>query len=122
MFDGPARRARLEDPMSAIAKKTLLIRNGTLIDGSGNPAARNDAIVVEGNRIKSIGALPPDVHPEDHRHVEVIDAPFSSIVVMAAAAAGDAPRRPMSTRCRAPCSTIQFATARPSEPRPPVMR
>jgi imidazolonepropionase-like amidohydrolase len=60
--------------MSAIAKKTLLIRNGTLIDGSGNPAARNDAIVIEGNRIKSIGPLPPDVHPEDHAHVEVIDA------------------------------------------------
>jgi imidazolonepropionase-like amidohydrolase len=60
--------------MSAIAKKTLLIRNGTLIDGSGNPAARNDAIVIGGGRIKSVGALPPDVHPEDHKHVEVIDA------------------------------------------------
>jgi imidazolonepropionase-like amidohydrolase len=56
------------------AKKTLLIRSGTLIDGSGGPAARNDAIVIEGNRIKSIGALPPDLHPEDHKHVEVIDA------------------------------------------------
>jgi imidazolonepropionase-like amidohydrolase len=60
--------------MSATGKKTLLIRNGTLIDGSGGPAARNDAIVIEGNRIKSIGALPPDLHPEDHKHVEVIDA------------------------------------------------
>ena len=60
--------------MSALGKKTLLIRNGTLIDGSGGPAARNDAIVIEGNRIKSIGALPPDLHPEDHKHVEVIDA------------------------------------------------
>ena len=43
------------------AKKTLVIRNGTLIDGSGQPASRNDAIVIEGNRIKSVGALPPDV-------------------------------------------------------------
>src|ERR1700731_2383020 len=60
--------------MSASAKKTLLIRNGTLIDGSGGPAVRNDAIVIEGNRIKSIGALPPDLHPEDHKNVEVIDA------------------------------------------------
>ncbi|HEY4406532.1 MAG TPA: amidohydrolase family protein [Xanthobacteraceae bacterium] len=60
--------------MSATAKKTLLIRNGTLIDGSGNPSARNDVIVVEGNRIKSVGALPPDIHPEDHKNVEVIDA------------------------------------------------
>src|ERR1700722_17078772 len=63
-----------EDLMSASAKKTLLIRNGTLIDGSGNAAARNDVIVVEGSRIKSVGALPPDIHPEDHKNVEVIDA------------------------------------------------
>jgi imidazolonepropionase-like amidohydrolase len=60
--------------MAAPARKTLLIRNGTLIDGSGNPAARNDTIVLEGNLIKSVGALPADIHPEDHRNVEVIDA------------------------------------------------
>jgi N-acyl-D-aspartate/D-glutamate deacylase len=41
--------------MSA-AKKTLVIRNGTLIDGSGKPSARNDAVVIENNRIKSVGA------------------------------------------------------------------
>jgi imidazolonepropionase-like amidohydrolase len=60
--------------MAATARKTLLIRNGTLIDGSGNAGARNDTIVVEGNRIKSVGALPDDIHPEDRRNVEVIDA------------------------------------------------
>ena len=60
--------------MTATAKKTLLIRNGTLIDGSGNAAIRNDTIVVEGNRIKSVGAVPGDIHPEDRRTVEVIDA------------------------------------------------
>jgi imidazolonepropionase-like amidohydrolase len=54
--------------------KTLVIRNGTLIDGSGRPAARNDAIVIEGNRIKSVGALPPDVRLEDRSNVEVLDA------------------------------------------------
>jgi len=59
--------------MSA-APKTLVIRNGTLIDGSGKPAGRNDAIVIEGNRIKSVGALPPDVTLEDRRNVQVIDA------------------------------------------------
>ncbi len=59
--------------MSA-AKKTLVIRNGTLIDGSGKPSARNDAIVIAGSRIKSVGALPPDVHIEDRNTVEVIDA------------------------------------------------
>jgi imidazolonepropionase-like amidohydrolase len=56
------------------SNKTLVIRNGTLIDGSGKAAARNEAIVLEGNRIKSIGPLPPDVTLEDRRNVEVIDA------------------------------------------------
>src|SRR5262249_46268881 len=60
-------------PMSA-APKTLVIRNGTLIDGSGKPAGRKEAIVIEGNRIKSVGALPPDVTLEDRRNVQVIDA------------------------------------------------
>jgi imidazolonepropionase-like amidohydrolase len=59
--------------MTATAK-TLVIRNGTLIDGSGKAALRNDAIVIEGNKIKSVGALPPDVTLEDRRNVEVIDA------------------------------------------------
>jgi imidazolonepropionase-like amidohydrolase len=59
--------------MSA-APKTLVIRNGTLIDGSGKAASRNDAIVIEGNKIKSVGALPPDVTLEDRRNVQVIDA------------------------------------------------
>ena len=56
------------------AATTLVIRNGTLIDGSGKAAARNDAIVIEGNKIKSVGALPPDVTLEDRKNVEVIDA------------------------------------------------
>lgn len=54
--------------------KTVVIRNGTLIDGSGEPPVRNDAIVIGGNRIKSLGALPPDVQIEDHRRVQLIDA------------------------------------------------
>jgi imidazolonepropionase-like amidohydrolase len=56
------------------AKKTLVIRNGTLIDGSGKPSARNDAIVIDGNRIKSTGTLPGDIRLDDHEAVEVIDA------------------------------------------------
>ena len=56
------------------AATTLVIRNGTLIDGSGKAAARNDAIVIEGNKVKSVGALPPDVMLEDSRNVKVIDA------------------------------------------------
>src|ERR1700684_731392 len=56
------------------AAKTLVIRNGTLIDGSGKRPTRSDAIVIEGNRIKSIGVLPPDIHLEDRKTVEVVDA------------------------------------------------
>ncbi len=56
------------------AKKTLVIRNGTLIDGSVRPPVRNDTIVIAGNRITSIGASPPDMSLEDPRSVELIDA------------------------------------------------
>src|ERR1700684_4013655 len=56
------------------AAKTLVIRNGTLIDGSGKPSTRSDAIVIEGNRIKSVGTLPGDIHIEDRKNVEVVDA------------------------------------------------
>jgi imidazolonepropionase-like amidohydrolase len=56
------------------AKRTLVIRNGTLIDGSGDAPARNDTLVIEGNRIRSIGKLPPDLHLEDKANVQVIDA------------------------------------------------
>src|ERR1043166_8601451 len=56
------------------AAKILVIRNGTLIDGSGQLPGRNDAIVIDGNRIRSVGALPPDVELEDRHNVAVIDA------------------------------------------------
>src|SRR4029079_2683876 len=56
------------------SKKTLVITNGHLIDGSGKPTSRNDAIVIEGNRIKSGGALPADLRLEDRSKVEVLDA------------------------------------------------
>ena len=53
---------------------TTVIVNGTLIDGSGNPPAPNEAIVIEGNRIRSTGALPADIQLEDHDQMQVIDA------------------------------------------------
>ena len=52
---------------------TTVIRNGTLIDAAGNPPTPNEAVVIEGNRIRSVGGLPPDVNLED-REVHVIDA------------------------------------------------
>lgn len=52
----------------------LVIRHGTLIDGTGRPAVDNDALVIEGNRIRSIGPLPPDIRLEDRERVQVIDA------------------------------------------------
>ena len=53
---------------------TMVILNGTLIDSTGSPATPNQAVVIEGNRIRSVGGLPPDVNLEDKAHLQVIDA------------------------------------------------
>ena len=59
----------------AAVDRTLVIRNGTLIDGSGRPPVPNDALVVEGNRIRSVGRLPESLRLDGGRaDVEVIDA------------------------------------------------
>ncbi len=60
--------------MSTNGAKTTIIRNGTLINGTGQPTAQNDAVVVQGNRILSVGAVPPQINVEDREHVETIDA------------------------------------------------
>ena len=60
--------------MSSNGKKTIVISNGTLIDGTGNVPTRNEAIVIQGNRIKSAGRLLGDIKLEDRDSVEVIDA------------------------------------------------
>jgi len=54
--------------------KTLVIRHGTLIDGSGQPPVANDALVMQGDRITSTGRLPAGLQLEDERAVQVIDA------------------------------------------------
>lgn len=54
--------------------KTLVIRNGTLIDGSGREPVPNEALVIAGNRIRSVGPLPPDLALAGPDQVEVIDA------------------------------------------------
>lgn len=53
---------------------TLVIRNGILIDGSGQAPVPNEAIVVEGNRIKSVGPMPASLQLADAEHVQVLDA------------------------------------------------
>lgn len=60
--------------MSSHNARTLVIRHGTLIDGTGRPAVANEAMVIEGNRIRSIGRLPDDVQIDDQDAVRVIDA------------------------------------------------
>jgi imidazolonepropionase-like amidohydrolase len=55
------------------ADKTLIILNGTLVDGSGAPPAPNKALVITGNRIRSVGPLPPGLDVRD-RNVTTIDA------------------------------------------------
>jgi hypothetical protein len=49
-------------------------------------------------------------------------APAASRAAMASPAAGDGALRPTRTRCPAPRSAIQRATASPMAPRPPVIR
>ncbi len=60
--------------MSNTESKTLVIRNGTLIDGSGAPAVENTAVVIQGNRISSVGELPGGINLEDTAKYDVIDA------------------------------------------------
>ena len=60
--------------MGGNGTKTMVIRNGTLIDGSGNPPIQNEAIVIEGNRVRSVGRLPGDINLEDRDNVVNIDA------------------------------------------------
>jgi imidazolonepropionase-like amidohydrolase len=60
--------------MSQLGLNTVIIRNGMLIDGSGSPPVRNDTIVVEGNRITSIGRLPERLHGDLGKQAHVIDA------------------------------------------------
>ena len=60
--------------MSANDAKATIIRNGTLIDGTGQPATHNDAVVIQGNRILSVGAVPPEINVEDRERMETIDA------------------------------------------------
>lgn len=52
----------------------LVIRHGTLIDGSGGAPAPNEALVIEGNRIRSMGRLPEDLRLEAPGEAQVIDA------------------------------------------------
>ena len=60
--------------MSSNGKQALVIRNGTLIDSNGGPPVDNHAIVVEGNRITSVGPVPAGMNLEDTDKVRVIDA------------------------------------------------
>ena len=60
--------------MPANSVKATIIRNGSLIDGSGRAPVENDAVVIQGDRIRSVGSVPPDVNVEDLENVATIDA------------------------------------------------
>ena len=60
--------------MANQGKQTLVIQNGTLIDGAGNPPTLNRAMVIEGNRITHIGSLPEHLLHGDRDNLEIIDA------------------------------------------------
>ena len=63
-----------DEEVGSNGNATLVIRNGMLIDGSGNAPVQNEAIVIEGNRVRSVGRLPGDVNLEDRDNVVEIDA------------------------------------------------
>jgi len=56
------------------AKQTIVIQNGTLIDGSGKAPTPNEAVVIEGPRIRCVGRIPEDIRNADPDNVEFIDA------------------------------------------------
>ena len=51
-----------------------IIQNGTLIDGSGQPPTPNQAIVIEGNRIRNIGPLAGEIAQHHQDDTQIIDA------------------------------------------------
>jgi imidazolonepropionase-like amidohydrolase len=63
-----------EVDMGSQGEKTLVIQHGTLIDGSGALPTPNQAIVIEGNRITSIGPLPERIRHGEANHTQVVDA------------------------------------------------
>jgi imidazolonepropionase-like amidohydrolase len=57
--------ARAATPAAQTAPRAIVIAGGTLIDGSGAPARPNDGLLLEGGRIRTVGAralkdAPPD--------------------------------------------------------------
>jgi imidazolonepropionase-like amidohydrolase len=63
-----------EVTMGSQDNTTFVIQNGTLIDCTGNPPTPNQAIVIESNRIMSIGPLPEDIRRGARDHTQIIDA------------------------------------------------
>ena len=62
------------------SKKRLIIRNGTLIDGTGAPPVPNDAVVISGGRIESVGPMPEDILLEDPDNLQIIDASGKTVM------------------------------------------
>ena len=60
--------------MSTNGQQTTVILNGTTIDGTGASPTNGEAIVIESNRIKSVGPVPADLNLEDRETARVIDA------------------------------------------------
>jgi imidazolonepropionase-like amidohydrolase len=74
MARAPDHARAKEIDVGSQGKQTLVIQNGTLINGSGNPPTLNQAMIIEGNRIKHIGPLPEDLLHSDRDDMAIIDA------------------------------------------------
>src|SRR5262249_14632295 len=53
-----------ETVMSTSVKQRLLIKNGTLIDGSGSNPVPNKVVAIEGNRITHVGSTDGSLRPQ----------------------------------------------------------
>ncbi len=56
-----------------IVPRPIVIIGGTIIDGTGAPARRNDAIVVQDGRIKAMGLAASKRAPKDARMIDASD-------------------------------------------------
>jgi hypothetical protein len=83
----------LSSALSPVIRQRLLIKNGTLIDGSGGEPVPNSFLVVEGNRITLVGEIEGSMQPEtpDDRLIDatgkfILPTPRRRILPMTASA------------------------------------
>jgi imidazolonepropionase-like amidohydrolase len=65
--------AAFPQPERKVSPRPIIVLGGTLIDGTGDPPRRNDAIVIADGRIKSMGLDAARHVPKDARQIDATD-------------------------------------------------